>query len=1136
MRRGKILAVVLSATSSLPSFAQTFGEISGLVTDSSGAVVLGATITVTNQQTNFTRGTTSNSTGNYNFPSLPPGLYDVRAEMQGFQTEVRSAVELQVQQSARIDFRLNIGSLTETVQVTGGAPLLNTENASVGTVIEQKRIEDLPLNGRSFISLISLSTNVISGQTSSGGFADIRGGTDRGAVSISIAGNRREYNYYTLDGVSNTDIDFNTYAFLPSIDALQEFKVQTGVYSAEFGREAAQVNVSTRSGSNSYHGTLFEFLRNNVLDARPYAFTSRVPASAPFKWNQYGFTLGGPVQIPKLFNGRDRLFFMSNYEGFKLRNQAQAVFSVPSAAMRTGNFSAILPGTVIKDPLNNNLPFTDNIIPTKRLDPIALGLLEFYPLPNIPGAGLSNNLLVQQDKSVNKDQFSQRIDFMESAKSNWFGRYSWQDEFKISPYIYLNGVTVSNQVKQAMVSNTRILSPALVNEFRFGWLGYHNMALNELAFKRDVIKELNIPILDPPPAAWGVPEVPIQGFSTSTVGYLGDGLQGPFLTNDHTFQWVDNISWTRGSHSIKFGGDIRRDRYNVDGNQIMRGQFNVQNQATGYGFSDFMLGYIAASSQSPVLASVQLRGTSQAYYITDNWKVRKNLTVEVGVRYEYTQPWNSRGDSMTNTIIPDNVIFQANVPESQHPHPYLARDCSAYGQNSFYPPESIVRFDLSVKTVCDSSYGFSSLVHSDFTNWAPRLGIAWSPTSKWTLRLGGGIFYAQDQGNSYLDAARNLSGKIQINANFTTHDLTFQRPFGNASTTACGVPSPPFVCVTSPGVTATDPNIRTAYVEQYTMNIQRQITDSTVLELGYLGSQGHRLLTRVGYNTAIPGTTGSVLSRQPFPEFSNIQDTIGIASSNYHSATIKLTRRLSKGLSYLASYTFSKSLDNSAGIFPANGTASRQPANGWCVSCEYARSDGDTPHRFVASILYELPFGRGKTFLNQGVTSALLGGWQLNSIITKSTGFPITVFSGTNRANSNTNAANQRPDSVPGASYKLDHQSTGEWFNIRAFSLPALGTNGNVGRNTVVGPGIFSWDFSTLKNFNFTERSYLQFRFECFNCANHPNFADPATSLSADRLDASGIPILGSGAFGTITSTRGGIDMRQLQFSLKLIF
>src|SRR5262249_36693102 len=306
-----------------------------------------------------------------------PGVYNVRAEMQGFQTEVRNSIELQVQQVARIDFQLKVGSVAETIQVAGGSPLLTTENATVGTVIDNQRIVELPLNGRNFLQLVALSPNV-NATFADGGAATSRQGGDRASQNFSVAGMRREFNYYTLDGVANTDVDFNTYVFLPSIDALQEFKVQTGIYSAEFGHEAAQVNVSTKSGTNEHHGALFDFIRNNDLDARPFGFTRTVPVSAPFKWNQFGFTLGGPVQIPKLFRGKDRLFFMSNYEGFRLRNQTQVVYSTPPAAMRNGDFSQLLPNTVIRDPANNRQPFENNIIPSFRFDHAALGLLEFY--------------------------------------------------------------------------------------------------------------------------------------------------------------------------------------------------------------------------------------------------------------------------------------------------------------------------------------------------------------------------------------------------------------------------------------------------------------------------------------------------------------------------------------------------------------------------------------------------------------------------------------------------------------------------------------------------------------------------------------------------------------------------------------
>jgi hypothetical protein len=1127
------LTVVIAALT-LPALCQTFGGITGVITDSSDSILVGASITLVNPSTNFTRAATSNESGNYNFLNVPPGAYTIRAEKQGFQSELRSGVDLQVQQTARIDFRLNVGQVTETVEVVGGAPLLNTENATIGTVIENKRIEDLPINGRSFVSLISLSPNVTTGQTSTGGIASARSGGERGGVSLSIAGLRRVYTYFSLDGVSNTDIDWNTYAFLPSIDALQEFKVQTGVYSAEFGRQAAQVNISTKSGTNEYHGTVFEFLRNNTLDARPFGFTTgKVPTSAPFKWNQYGFTLGGPVQIPKVFNGRNRLFFMSNYEGFKLRAEAQQTFSLPSAAMHAGNFSEILPGTAIKDPANNDQPFAGNIIPNSRLDPISLGMLEFLPSPNNSSGSLVNNHLALLNNSTNKTQFSQRIDFVESPKSSWFGRYSWQDDSTFTAGLRQNGRTVTDQVYQVVISNTRIFTPTLVNEFRAGYLGFHNSNLSQLAFKRDIVGELKIPLyLDPPPIAWGIPNVTIQGFTGggTSGGTFGDSIQAPWVANDHTFQWTDGLSWTHGAHTMKFGAEVRRDRYNENGNQNPRGSFTFQSQATGYGMGDFMLGYIQADSAIGALAAAQLRATSQSYYITDNWKIRPNITIEAGLRYEYTPPWASRGDNLANVIIPQLLI--APGPGAQ---PFMARDCAAYGQSDFYYPESpVIRLDQALLPQCSSAYGGTALVRKDLNDFAPRLGIAWSPSSKWTVRAGAGVFYVQDETNTYFDMARNPIGRTNDVTDVTTHNLTWAHPFNTSTgSNKCGVPVPPFICITSPLGFSNETDRRTPYIYQYELNFQRQLSTSTVLEFGYLGSQGHKLQGAMLFGGAVPGTT-TILSRNPYPAFSTIQQTTGNVHSNYESASLKLTRRLANGLSFLAGYTLSKSLDSQSAIGSENGVAPRQPQNGWCRRCEYALSDFDTRHRFVASALYELPIGKGKPILNHGIASVLLGGWQLNSIVTRSSGFPVTIMDGVNQANSNTNI--DRPDAVYGVPGKLDNPTTGQWFNIASVKLQPFGSYGNVSRNSVLGPGIFSWDFSTLKNFNFSEKSYLQFRFECFNCANHPNFADPGERLAYNRLDANGFAIPGTGTFGAITATRTGIDMRQLQFSLKLIF
>ena len=1112
---GTLFLLSVGLALATPSFGQTFGQITGLVTDSSGGVVVGSAVTVTKPQTSFTRAENTNGSGIYNFPNLLPGLYDVKVETQGFQSVIRRGVELQVEQVARLDFQIQVGAVAEAVEVTTGSPLLNTEDATVGTVIENQRIVDLPLNGRNFLQLVALSPNVSTG-FGNGGQSSSRLGGDRSTQQISVSGNRREWNYFTLDGMSNTEVDFNTYLFLPSIDALQEFKVQTGVYSAEFGREVGQVNVSTKSGSNEYHGTVFEFIRNNALDARPFGFTTAVPVSAPFKWNQYGFTLGGPIQIPKLFDGKNRLFFMANYEGFRLRNQTQGVYNVPSAAMRRGDFSQILPGTAITDFLSNNQPFANNQLPASRLDPISIGLLQYYPGPNQPGSGLVRNYLSLQNNVTNKDQFTMRVDFVENTKSNWFGRFSWDDEYIRNPGLYLNGHFTATTAHQALIDNTRILKPTVVNEFRFGFNHFFNDIGGELNYVKDPIKELGIGVPDPPPIAWGTPAVGILGFSG-----FGDDSNSPYVNYNYTFQATDNVSWSHGAHAIKLGADIRRDRFSQIGNQFPRSSPGFQNQATGYGFADYMLGYMYNNSDAAGLANTQLRATSQTYYVTDAWKVRPNLTVTVGLRYEFVPPWSDKGTSLLNVSVPLNVAV-ANVADSKL-HPVFVRE----GSGPFYQ-DMPIRFNPAIAIARDGRLG-DRLVQSDYTNFAPRLGIAWSPSSKWTIRLGAGIFYAQDISNSVFDMGRNFVGRFTVTE--STHDLTWKNPILAVGNNPCATTAP-LVCINQPLALVHNYDRKTPYVEQYEFNIQRQVSNSTALEAGYLGSEGHRL-QRFSYLANQPLLGSAPLGqRWPFPEFGLIQGVINGGASNYHSLSVKVTRRYANGLTILSGYTFSKSIDNGSGVRTL-GSDALFPQNSYCLSCERGLSVFDQRHRFVTSVVYALPFGTGRQYMSQGIAGKVLGGWDLNSIFTLGEGFPLTVVPGSDR--SQTSTGYDRTN-VTGVSPKLDNPSPAQWFNIAAFSLQPLGTYGNAGRNVAQGPGIFDWDFSTLKNFYFSEKRYLQFRIEVFNFLNHPNFGDPNLTLGNNRLDAGGRPIVGTGSFGTITSTRAGIDMRELQFSLKVIF
>lgn len=1100
----------------LPSFGQTFGDINGEVRDPSGAKVTGVQVTLTNTSTNAVRTATTNEDGIYSFPALVPGSYNLRAEKTGFKVVTRTSIEIQVQQSARIDVELPLGQVSESVEVSGAAQLLTTEDATVGTVIENKRIVELPLNGRNYLQLVSLAPNVSYG-FGSAGQADGRQGGSRANQNISVGGARSEFNYFTLDGVDNTDPNFNTFVIQPSIDAVQEFKVQTGIYPAEFGHEATQINVSTKPGTNNFHGTLYEFLRNDAFDAANYAFTAKRTVKDPFKWNQYGGTLGGPVWLPKIWNGKNKLFFMGNYESFRQRQSAQSLYDLPSAAMRNGDFSELLGrGITIYDP-NTRVtgadgkitatPFAGNVIPTGRISPFAKKFLEFYPAPNLPSANLTRDYQQSQSAPRDKDFFVLRMDFAESSKSQWFGRYSWDDENQLSQGLKLNGSKIVTNVEQYMGSNIRVFSPTVVNEFRFGYSRFFNSAGRELAFSRDVVKELAIPGLNSSdPVAWGIPAVGFTRYSG-----FGDNSDGPFANDNNSMQFVNNVSWNRGKHAFRFGGEIRRDNFNQVGNQFGRGSFTfdinaTRNPATASGgddFADFILGQVKRSEAAVSIASAKFRANSFAVYADDVWKVTPKLTVNMGLRYENTPPWEDQSGKLITVGIPAMLGVPQVADASLHP--YLERQ----GTGNFYDGLNVVW--PAIQTRRDGKLG-NRLVQRDNLNFAPRLGITWSPSPKWVFRTGAGFFYSQDTGNPRFDMARNLAGRTR----FESIDPVLYT-FDNAFASLAGAKA----TVTTPYAFANLYDRKTPRTLSYLFNIQRELPGNVLLEVGYLGSQSRHLESLRAVNEALPGTT-PLLQRTPFPEFGRIQLVDAGANGNYNGLSAKLTKRYSSGLTYLMAYTWSKSIDEASGIRVHNGDT-LFPQNSYCLRCERALSVFNTASRFVTSVLYDLPVGHGRRMdVPNRILDGVVGGWQLGSIVTYQSGFPLTI-SANARDTSNIGAGFDRPNAVAGVNPVLprDQQTTEHFFNKAAFSEQVFGTFGNVGRDTMIGPRIFSLDASLIKDFRFTETKMVQFRWELFNALNHPNWGDPNTNFY-------------SSGFGTITGTR--TSMRQMQFALKLVF
>ncbi len=1113
----------------LPLAAQTLGEITGIVHDATGAAVPGANITLTNVNTNAVRTAVSSSAGDYDFPSLPPGTYNIKTEHPGFKTATSNNVEVQVQQTVRLDLALEVGEISQSVEVSASADLLQAENATVGTVVETQSITQLPLNGREYLNLVTLAPNV-SNLAPASGQAGSRQGGDRANQSISAGGNRIVYDYYTLDGVVNTDPNFNTYIVLPSIDAIQEFKVQTGVYPAEFGHEATQINVLTKSGGNGYHASLFEFLRNDIFDAKPFAFTAVRPGTSPFKWNDYGYEIDGPIVIPKLFNGRNKLFFMSNYEWLKQRASSQSVYSVPTPAMFQGNFSQL--GTIIYDPTTKT-PFPGNIIPASQISPISQKLLQFYDPSTLPG--LTNNYVQNSASPLNRDGFVLRMDYVESAKSQWTGRYSWGSEGQSTQTINVSGSKIITGYEQYLGSNTRILSPNIVNEARFGYSRFYNALSAIGAFNTNYVAELNLPNLAPgPPVTWGIPSVALTNYSG-----FGDNSDGPYQNSNNTLQFIDNVSWVKGKHSFKFGFEYDRQNFNQFGNQYSRGQYSFSPNATqsaagtgGDSFAEFLLGDSYQDTVAVAAANAQFQRNAYAAFIDDTWKVTPKLTLSLGLRYELTPPFTDQLNNLFIVYVPHNYVTP-NAPQSDWPYFVRQGNCSdPYNAN---PPIS-VRWTLT-PAVCSNGLLPNQLMDTRYTDLAPRFGIAYSPDSKTVIRAGFGKFFSQDNSNStFFDLARNLAVR---NSNFATTGLP-NLTYGNAFPSTSGATVP----VGAPYAYSDNPGHRTAYTLQYLLNIQRQFGASWGIEVGYLGSVSHHLAGFWNQNEGIPSPVGTAASHLPFADYGFIQTVEDMGNADYNSLAVKVTKRFSGGLSLLTAYTYSKSIDDTSGI-RVQGYDTLFPQNSYCIRCERGLSSFDTRNRLVISPLYELPIGKGKPLnINNGFLNAIVGGWQTGGILTLQSGIPETLTIG-GADNSVTQSTYDRPNYVAGQSVNAANQTPNGWYNFGAFVEAPRGQFGNVGRDTVIAPGVFTINAEIHKNWimPYNEHHQLQFRFEAFNVLNHPNFGQPQPNILA------GLPFPGAASnaahqgFGVINNLAGqqngfpaSIPMRQLQLGLKYTF
>ena len=1046
------------------SFAQNpTAAITGQVKDSTGAGVSGARVTARNLDTNTERSVVTGESADYTISLLLIGRYEVRVEKEGFKKDIQTGFVLQVDQRARIDFSLQLGQVSETVEVSASAPLLNSETASVGTVIDNRKVVEMPLNSREFYALALLVPGVA--PPAQGSLLSFRGG-------FNVAGASELNNNFTLNGLDNNNQLLSAPAYRPSIDAIQEFKILTGTYSAEYGRNSGgQVIITTKSGTNQFHGNAFEFLRNQVLDARNFFAPPNTPTPG-FKRNQFGGTFGGPIL-------RNKTFFFASYEGLRLREQVAQLATVPTSEMLRGDFRSLLslPTPVrVLNPITGQPFRTANVIDPELINPIGRALANFYPAPTTatPNGRLpANNFNFQASQQDTVDQGSLKLDHTFSPKDSITGSYNDFDNRTFDPFNIVCGsrvipgfgCAVKLKARLAGLTQTHILTPNLINEFRVSYSQFWNPREGEDS-GIDFNKQYNIQgaTFQSSPPTPGVPQTAVNGFAT-----LGAPTNFPQIRIDHTYQLANNLSFTRGKHSLKFGGDFRR--FSTNGVTIGNGRgsytFNAQTTAatSGYSMADLLLGLPTTTSRSPLFPNNYTRSSFYGGFIQDDFRVNSRLTLNLGLRYEVNTPVFEKYNRLSN-FDPGNgkLIIQ--------------------GQDG--APKELYRYNLN--------------------DWGPRVGFAWQPfkdAGKTVIRAGAGFFYNAPASNN----VRN--GPQQSNTPFVRAE-TF-----NASRTNPIYLNDPFPLANAGAgvlvLSAFNTKFGDATLYQWSFNVQRQLTKSMVLEAGYQGSRGVRLPQWYNINQPAPGlgTVAQVNARRPYPAWGNITFLDAIGQSTYHGLVTRLEHRYSAGLTFTMSYTWAKSIDTTPGT-TFNVTPSRASAQNSqnLLAGERGLSGFDFRQRLVFSPIYEIPVGKLKSVVTRD--------WQLSGIFTYQSGRPFTAL--VTRDQSNTLGNLDRPNMI--GNPNSGPKTVDRWFNTDAFVLQPAGQFGNAGRNNIEGPGIVNVDIALSRRFVIRERFTVQVRAESFNLANHTNFNLPVQALD-------------NPAFGRITSS---LAPRQIQFGLKIGF
>lgn len=1125
--------ILLMSLSSAFVWAQvSSGTVVGVVEDSSGAVIPTADVVIKQTSTGETRATRTNGSGEFNVPFLKPGSYDVTASAGGFKTKTLSDITLQVDRTVNLRIQLEVGSPGETVEVTGAAPLVDSVTSSLGQVIQNQQIVNLPLNGRNpfALGLLSGNTTPMFGMGSN--------------LPFIAGGGRFSANEVTLDGVDNNTVSNagaigrNGIAVVPSVDAVQEFKVKTSTFSAEFGHAAgAVVNATVKSGSNDFHGVLFEFLRNDKLDANNFFTNAAGQPRAPFHQNQFGFAIGGPVRLPKIYNGHNRTFFFADYQGTRQNTSASSsITDVPPAALRAGDFSSIK--TPIYDPATRHVgptgvviadAFPGNVIPANRLNATSVAVAGLVPLPNFGAAGaVARNYFFQPHQFSNTDQGDIRVDQALSSKNNLFGRFSISANSRPAvgsfPGFIGGGTSSIDNAAQGVLSDVHIFTPSLVNEFRFGYVR-HNGSINGVGQDGVGFAQEHNMALFPAPVL-GFPNIAFNysGQLSGTSEFTSWGGGDPNLNIENRFQWSDNLSWTRGKHAFKFGVDLRRDRFDMVkgtpffGQEIYGATFTSSSDSPGSGLplADFLLGYPSFIQGTPMLDWGRQRSIYFGGFVQDDWKVTRNLTLNLGIRYElFTQPVDAR-----------DLGSLFNIETGQYALP---------GKGGYT----------------------RAIVDGDHNNWGPRAGFAWQVSSKLVFRGGYGLFFGErDQNQQVTQFSGNLPNVPVVSLPAISAQQTVAPPY-TINTPIKVVPVDPSLnsfTPTNPFVgtirSAGFHDSRDPALHQFNFDIQYELTSSVLLEASYSGALGRDLSSLFINENQIPfekALTGQ--NKQVNRPFANINGTViptfSIATNNYNSGNFRVEKRYSQGVALLVNYTIQKNLESGGAgpdAYSQNGGTS-VAMDTYNIGRERSYAPIDIPQMFSGSVAWELPFGPGKRWATHGGAAGyLIGGWQLNSIVTMRKGFPTDIRTNVLPPIFNTfNVA----DRVAGQSMTLDNAGVDGFFNPAAFKVPGTvpsntGTPiqlfGDAARRVARGPGSRNADFSVFKNTKVTERAMLQFRAEFFNLTNTPTFFLPAANSptltcigpSGGACNANNV------SFGKLSS--GTATGRQIQFGLKLYF